>query len=253
VAWEAGYGSGWTGFDDVTEIHDSDAAAEMFDHGQVMGDEEVGQAAFFLEVLQEVDHLRLHRDIERADRFVANDESGFHREGAGNANALALAAAELVRVPVALSRIESDISHEFADSLASFDAAAGESMDIDGFANDRFDREARVQRAGRVLEDHLAVASMAAEGRPAELEQVEAVEPNPAGGGRYETDDGAAECGFAATAFADQAQGFASGHLEVYAINGFDAFERLAEPTARDGEVDLEIADFEEFHGRTRA
>jgi hypothetical protein len=253
VAREAGYGSGWTGFDDVTEIHDGDAVAEMFDHGQVMGDEEVGQAALFLEVLQEVDHLRLHRDIERADRFVTDDESGFHREGTGNANALALAAAELVRVPAALSRIESDIPHEFADPPAAFGAVAGESMNINGFANDRFDREARVQRAGRVLKDHLAVASMAAEVGPAEREQVEAVEPNPAGGGPHETDDGAAECGFAATAFADQAQGFASGQFEVYAINGLNEFERFAKPTSRDGEVDLEIANFEKFHGRTRA
>jgi hypothetical protein len=50
--------------------------------------------------VQEVDHLRLHRDIQRADRFVADNEARFDGEGAGDADALALAAAEFVRVTV---------------------------------------------------------------------------------------------------------------------------------------------------------
>ena len=35
-----------------------------------MGDENVGEAELLLKILHQVDHLRLHRDIERTDRLV---------------------------------------------------------------------------------------------------------------------------------------------------------------------------------------
>jgi hypothetical protein len=50
-----------------------------------------------LQVLQQVDDLRLDRDVERRDRLVADDELGLDGERAGDADALALAAGELVR------------------------------------------------------------------------------------------------------------------------------------------------------------
>ena len=43
-------------------------------------------------------HLRLDRDVERGDRLVGDDQLGLDRERAGDADALALAAGELVRV-----------------------------------------------------------------------------------------------------------------------------------------------------------
>ena len=51
-----------------------------------------------LEIVEQVQDLRLDRDVERADRFVADDEVGVERERAGDADALALAAGEFVRV-----------------------------------------------------------------------------------------------------------------------------------------------------------
>lgn len=41
-------------FDDFAQVHNGDAVAEMFDDGEVMGDEEVGEFQFVLEVGQEV-------------------------------------------------------------------------------------------------------------------------------------------------------------------------------------------------------
>ena len=78
--------------------HDEYLVADMLDHCKVMGDEEIGQAELVLQVLQKIDNLRLHRDVERADRLVADDKVWLDREGAGDADALALASAELVRV-----------------------------------------------------------------------------------------------------------------------------------------------------------
>ena len=86
-------------FDDLSLGHDQDVVADVFDDGEVVRDEEVGEAEFFLQVLQEVDDFRLDVDVERGDRFVADDELGLDGEGARDANALALAAGELMRVP----------------------------------------------------------------------------------------------------------------------------------------------------------
>ena len=50
-----------------------------------------------LHVAQQVDDLGLHRDVERRDRLVAHEHVGVERERAGDADALALSAGELVR------------------------------------------------------------------------------------------------------------------------------------------------------------
>ncbi len=70
----------------------------MLDHAKVMRHEQHRQPKLLLQVLNEVDHLRLHRHIKRRDRLVGDDEVGADGEGAGDADALALAAGELVRI-----------------------------------------------------------------------------------------------------------------------------------------------------------
>ena len=50
--------------DDFTEIHDGDAVADVLHHGEVVGDEEVGEAEVFLEIDEKVEDLGLDGDIE---------------------------------------------------------------------------------------------------------------------------------------------------------------------------------------------
>ena len=86
--------------DDLAGLHHDDAIGEIANHRQVVGDEEVGQAEFATQVLEQVDHLRLDRDVERRDRLVADDQlrarapapgrwrcagAGRRRTGAGSA------------------------------------------------------------------------------------------------------------------------------------------------------------------------
>ena len=78
--------------DDAAEVHHRDPLTDMLHDRQIMGDEEVGQAQFALQVDHQVDHLRLHGDVERGDRFVGNDEPRIERQRAGDAEPLALAA-----------------------------------------------------------------------------------------------------------------------------------------------------------------
>ena len=64
----------------------------MLDHAQVVGDEQVGQAQLPLELLEQVEHLGLDRDVERGHGLVAHDEVRLQHERPGDADALALAA-----------------------------------------------------------------------------------------------------------------------------------------------------------------
>ena len=56
--------------------------------------------SLLLQFLQQIDDLRLDGNIQGRHRFVAHDEFRTHRQGTGDANALALTAAEFVRVTI---------------------------------------------------------------------------------------------------------------------------------------------------------
>jgi hypothetical protein len=105
-------------FDYFTEVHDHDSLTDVSYHRQVVRDEEVGHTAGTLQILKQVDDLSLNGDVQGAYRFVANDEFGFDRQGASDANALALAAAEFVRVPSDIRGIQSDRLQQFRDPVA---------------------------------------------------------------------------------------------------------------------------------------
>ena len=64
---------------------------------EVVRDEDVREVEVVLEVVEQVDHLRLDRDVERGDRLVGDDQLRVQRERARDADPLALPAGELVR------------------------------------------------------------------------------------------------------------------------------------------------------------
>ena len=97
-----------SGFYDAAALHDRDSVAEVTDERHGVGDEEAGEAVAGLEVAEEVDDLRADGDVEGADRFVEDEEFGAEGEGAGNVDALALAAGELVRVAAEGGGVEAD-------------------------------------------------------------------------------------------------------------------------------------------------
>ena len=66
-----------------------------------MGDEEQRQAEPLLQIAQQVEDLRLDRDVERRRRLVGDEQRRLARERQGDQRALPQAARELVRVLVA--------------------------------------------------------------------------------------------------------------------------------------------------------
>jgi hypothetical protein len=65
-----------------------------------VADEDVGELELVLQVGQQVEHLRLHRQIERRNGLIEHQEAGLEHQRAGNRNALALAAGEHMRIAV---------------------------------------------------------------------------------------------------------------------------------------------------------
>src|SRR5262249_7344991 len=92
--------------DDAAKIHHRDALTEMPHHRQIVRDEQISEAEALAQVLEQVDDLRLDRDVEGGYGLIADDEFGIERERARDPDALALAARHLVRVAIGKIRIE---------------------------------------------------------------------------------------------------------------------------------------------------
>ena len=63
-------------FDQLPDVHHGHARRDVAHDREVVCDEEVGQPELLLEILEQVDDLRLNRDVECRDRLVADDEFG---------------------------------------------------------------------------------------------------------------------------------------------------------------------------------
>ena len=51
--------------DDLAQIHHDNSLADIFHDAQIMGDEEIGEIELLLQIHQQVQHLRLYRDVKR--------------------------------------------------------------------------------------------------------------------------------------------------------------------------------------------
>ena len=149
---------------DLAEVHDGDPVADVLHHREVVGDEDQRQAVARLHVLEQVEDLRLHRHVERGDRLVADDQLRLGRDRAGDRDALALAAGELVRAPVAgLRRGSRPTASSTSSTLASRSAFVADASRCEALGDDVLDLAARVQRRDRVLEDHLHLRAQLAQ------------------------------------------------------------------------------------------
>ena len=78
--------------DNLAEVHYRHAIADVLDHAQVVRDEQISEFQLLLQVLQQVDDLRLDRNVERRHRLVENQETRIHRERARDSDSLPLSA-----------------------------------------------------------------------------------------------------------------------------------------------------------------
>ena len=237
--------------DDPAKIHDEDPPADVFDDGDVVRDEQAGHIVTSLEVLEKIDDLRLNRDVEGADRFVAHHEPGLEGERAGDADPLPLPAAQLVRISLRMRRVHPHFGQQSLDSPAACRRLGRETVDVERFADNSGDGHARVQRTVRILENHLKIPPARPKSRSGQPRNVFPSEQDLARGGLDQPDDRPAQGGLAAAAFADETNGFAWRNGQADIVHGPHDVLAPAEYAVRHGEMDFEIANFEQIHAGT--
>ncbi len=224
----------------LAQVHDRDAVRHVLDDRQVVGDEDEGQAVAGLHVLEQVEDLGLHRHVERGDGLVADDQLRVGDDRAGDRDALALAAGELVGLALGRGgRIDADRGQDLLDLGGPGGGVTG-LPDRQRLPDDLAHRAAGVQRADRILDDHLHAGPDLAQLSTLEGGELRSVEAHRPAGGAGELHDGLAGGRLAAAGLADQAEGLALGDVEGHVGDRGD----LA--AAAGGEVDDQVLDPQE-------
>ena len=213
-------------FDDNAAVHHQHARTHARDNAEVVGDHDDGGAKLLLQALQQVENLRLNGHVQRGGWFVGDNQPRVAHDGHGDHDALAHAAGKLVRILLhAALRVRNFnqtqlFKHDFARfrfGNAFVDAQRLDQLIADG--------EKRVERGHRVLKDHAdLIAADFAEHFGRECGQIRAVKDHfirrDFGIVGQKVQHGEHRDALAAAAFADDADGFAFIHVQVYAANG---------------------------------
>src|SRR3954453_23824128 len=139
---------------DLPEVHHGDPIAHSPDDSEIVSDEQVRKPELLLQVLEQVEDLRLDRDVERRDGLVTHDQLRVQGECARDADALALPAGELVRVAIDEVGAEPDRVEQPLRGLAPR-FPCPELVDDERLGNDVADRHPRIERRVGILEDDL--------------------------------------------------------------------------------------------------
>ncbi|MNF68235.1 hypothetical protein D3C84_500870 [compost metagenome] len=213
-----------------------------------MGDEDEGEPHLLLQGLEQVDHLGLDGDIQRRDRLVADDHLGLQDQRPGDADALALAAGELMGVAVHQVGQKPHLGHHGPHLLLHL--LPGESG-VEGderLGDDVADCHAWVQGGQRVLEDHLDLLALLPQRPLLELGQILAQPHHLAVGGRHQTYQGPGEGGLATAGLPHYAQGLPLVEAQGDAIHRLQGGGLGPGPglVTLDAEVNLEVGHFQQ-------
>ena len=224
------------GLDNLAALHHRDAVGHAPRHRQVVGDQDDRHAHPRLQLLQELQDLRLDGDVDRRRRLVGDEQVGLVGERHGDHDALALAARQLMgkrREP--LRRVAD------ADQLQQLERAPARRLgqetlvDQEHLVDLLLDPMQRVERGQRLLEDHRdAVAADAAHDPLAGADQLGAAKADaalrvPRDGVGQELQDRQGRDRLARAAFADHRQGLALLDAEADALDRLDLAHRRAE------------------------
>ena len=213
-------------FDDLAGIHHRDLVADLGDHAEIVGDQNDRGPARRLQLAHQIEDLRLQGDVERGGRLVRDQKPGIAGQRHRDHDALAHAARQFVRIFVDAFFRRGDVdAAQQVDRALARRAPRSAAMAQDGLDDLLADRETRVERGHRLLENHReAVAAQVAQSLVGYLKQVETVETDRSGDlgrmFRQQAHDGQRSYALAAAGFADQPQRRAIGHAEVDAVDG---------------------------------
>src|SRR5262245_52516900 len=214
--------------DDLAGVHHGHAIAHLGDDAEVVRHEDQRHTGLALDVLEQVEVLRLDRHVEVGGGLVGDDQARAAGERDRADDALAHAAAHLVgivahpplgrRNPDGLQQVLHARPQRPAPQLL---------MEERGLGDLPEDREKRVQRSHRILEDHGdPPPAHAAQLAPALARQLFALEAHAAAhdacGPRQEADDRETGRRLAAARLADEPERLAFTEREAHAVYRLD-------------------------------
>ena len=181
----------------------------MMHHGQIVGDEQIRQPEAPLQILHDVQHLRLHRNIERRGRLVAHEELRVDCERAGDRNALALPPGKLMGIAITIRGVQSNLQQQVIDPES---ALVGRHLRMreHRLGDDAPHAPPGVQARIRILEDHLQPLAHRLAARFEHARQGLAVECHRAARQRVEPDQQSCNRRLAAARLTDKGKGFAA-------------------------------------------
>ena len=233
----------------VAQVHHAHRVGDVLHHAQVVGDEQVCELILLLQLLEQVDDLGLDGHVQGADGLVAHHELRVQGQGPGDADALALAAGELVGIALLVEALETAVVHDLVDIVVEL-LLAHQVVLPDGLADDLPHRQTGGQGGEGVLEDDLHLGAQSAHLLGAEIIDLLAVEEHLAAGllpGQAQ--NGPAGGSLAAAGLAHQAHGGAPLEVEGDAVHGLDVAHGVADHAALDGEVLLQPVDHQDILG----
>ena len=236
---------GAAGLDEHAGVHDVDALAHAGDDAEVVRDHDQRRVALGDEALQQLEDLRLDRHVERGRRLVGDQQLRLAGERHRDHRPLAHPARELVRVVLQpqLRARDPDLVEQLGRALVGLLAVHAE-VRLERLADLPADRQHRVERGHRVLEDHRDLAAAdRAQLLVVQREQVAAVEhrraARDAAVAREDPEQRERGDALAAARLADDPERLARRDVER------DPVDRVDEP-ALGAEVDVQVVDDEE-------
>ena len=236
-------------FHQAAQIHDAHSVGDVLHHGQIVGDEQVGQLVLLLELLEQVDDLGLDGHVQGGHRLVADHKLGVQGQGPGDADALALTAGELMGIAVLVEGLEAAVVHDLVNIVVKL-RLGHQIMLPHRLADDLAHGQAGGQGGEGILEDDLHLGAQGAHLLGGDVVDLLAVEEHLAAGlvpGQAQY--GAAGGGLAAAGFAHQAHGGAPLQVKGDAVHGLHPAHGLGHHASLDGEVFLQMVHHQDILG----
>ena len=232
---------------DFAQVHDRYAVADVFDHPKIVRDEKIGEVHLLLELLEKIDDLRLDRNVQRGDRLIGDDEFRVHGQCPGDADPLALAAAELVGITIVVLFPETDLIEQFHHPLSLL-LPLGDVVDLQPLADDLAHPHARIERGIRVLKDDLHLPAHVAELALGERQDIFPLEVDLAGRRLDQPQDGPAQGGFPASRLSHQPESLPLFDCQADPVDGPDLPLVPGKQPRTHGKILLQVMDLKQTH-----
>ena len=230
--------------DHLAMLKHDHAIGDIGDDAEIVGDEHHRHVAATLQVADQLENLRLRRDVQRRRRLVGDQHGRLQRQRHGDHRALTLAAGQLMRIGAhrPLRVRQADLAQQLERFLLSLPRRQ-EIMRLEHLGDLLADPHQGVQRRHRLLKHHGDVA--AAERQPRALikrQQVLPLEDDLAGFRRnvlrQQPHQRVGAHRLAGAGFADDAEDFSGGEIERHVVHrvGTIAAGRQRQPQLFDGD-----------------